>query len=179
MSNEDTLRSLGKLLGDGEGERDAVHIAVVPAVAHRPLKPGTRVGLSDNGEADALEAERAVGVVDPYLTADVQKGQRFWLFLFPGSITSLRHLWTHPAFPAGPTQTAAMSAAERRLRQICDDGGFAYQAVLDAARYGDSLTNGYDSGISTDDEFWSLVETITGQTFDQNHRADVYFGCAC
>jgi hypothetical protein len=73
---------LGKLAPEGAG-RDAVHVAVIPMTATRELRPGEHL---------------ANGVVDPYLTEPVQPGQRCWLLLWPNAVTSLRHVWTHPAF---------------------------------------------------------------------------------
>jgi hypothetical protein len=90
---------LGKLI-DGDERRDAVHIAVAPVVAAATLTPGQHVGLIDGSRAGPCD--NPIGVVDPFLKADVQEGQRFWLFLYPNTVTSLRHVWTHPAFVAKP-----------------------------------------------------------------------------
>lgn len=105
---------LGQLIGEGvERHRDAVHIAVAPVVAGESLRPGERVSFDSNGEAVGDEAF-SIGIVDPFL-ADrvVVKGQRFWLYLYPGSITSLRHDWTHPAFRDGGEVPAASGSAAK------------------------------------------------------------------
>lgn len=68
----------------GSAGRDAVHVAVIPMTAVRVMQPGERLQN---------------GLVDPFLEAPVQPGERYWLCLFPGTVTSLRHVWTHPAYP--------------------------------------------------------------------------------
>ncbi len=90
----ETLDLLGKLI-EGEPGRDAVHIAVIPMTAPCQLIPGQRVGNQGNPHGIPV-----VGIVDPFLTGTVEPGQRFWLWLYPKSTTSLRHEWTHPAFPS-------------------------------------------------------------------------------
>ena len=87
---------VGQLIADGENRRDAIHIAVAPVRAAHGMEPGTRVGLNRDGSAD--ETCPPIGIVDPFLTHRVSVGDKFWLFLFPGTITGLRHVWTHPAF---------------------------------------------------------------------------------
>lgn len=75
---------LGELISDASAGRDAIHVAVIPMIATRVMKPGEH--LSN-------------GIVDPYLKEPVKPGQRYWLCLYPQTTTSLRHVWTHPLFP--------------------------------------------------------------------------------
>lgn len=81
----DVLPGIGKLITDGTQGRDAIHIAVIPMKAVMHMHPGTRL---------------VNGIVDPFLRSQVNPGEWFWLFLYPNTTTSLRHVWSHPAFPA-------------------------------------------------------------------------------
>lgn len=81
--------------------RDAIHVAVAPAIAAERLAPGQHVSLGSDGQA--IGSGDLVGIVDPFLATSVESGQTFWLFLYPNTVTSLRHEWTHPAFPADRT----------------------------------------------------------------------------
>jgi hypothetical protein len=102
---------LGQLIEDGDRRRDAIHIAVAPVTAAERLAPGQHVGLVQEGDLELVgPCDRTIGVVDPFLTEEVEAGQRFWLFLYPGTITGLRHVWTHPAF------AAAAAVVKEKLR---------------------------------------------------------------
>lgn len=102
---------LGQLIEDGDRRRDAIHVAVAPVTAAQRLTPGQHIGLvePDNPEL-AGPCDQNIGIVDPFLAQEVEPGQRFWLFLYPGTVTGLRHVWTHPAF------TAAAAAVRQRLQ---------------------------------------------------------------
>lgn len=89
---------LGQII-DGEATRDAVHVAVAPVIAAEDLRAGQSVGTRSKWNADVVAMVPGIGVVDPFLTSPVKAGQRFWMFLYPGTVTGLRHDWTHPEFP--------------------------------------------------------------------------------
>lgn len=74
---------LGQVIPDSTAGRDAVHVAVIPMLALRVMQPGEHL---------------TNGVVDPFLKNPVLPGQWYYLCLFPGTVTSLRHVWTHPAY---------------------------------------------------------------------------------
>lgn len=89
--------------------RDAIHIAIAPVIAGAELRPGEHVGFihgtNDVGR-EAVGFIKPIGVVDPFLQRNVMKGERFWLFLYPNTITNLRHVWSHPAFKPQLSQVA-------------------------------------------------------------------------
>lgn len=94
----DALSNMGTILDETAG-RDAVHIAVEPVVAGIHLSPGQPIGRLSDGTFGMGRGVDLLGIVDPFLTRRVLAGQRFYLFLYPRTITGLRHVWTHPAFP--------------------------------------------------------------------------------
>jgi hypothetical protein len=132
---------LGKLAADDAG-RDAIHIAVSPVVAAEALPPGTHVGINKDGKADGNKPH--IGIVDPYLMQAVEPGERFYLCLYPNTITSLRHHWVHPAFKdEGPPSKEVFdkSASEAWLRDYANrfktytkDPEDAYQCLLGELR---------------------------------------------
>lgn len=99
-------------LADESSKRDAIHIAVAPVIAGEMLIPGDEIGFMNPNVTDivgrannptdlrrkAVSGIRAIGIVDPFLRDRVKQGERFWMLLFPRTITGLRHAWTHPAF---------------------------------------------------------------------------------
>jgi hypothetical protein len=185
-THTDALASLGTIINEGE-KRDAIHLAVEPVIAGQRLAPGMHVGLKD-GRAFG-EGVKGVGIVDPFLTTPVRKGERFWLVVYPRQITSLRHVWEHPDFPAsGETGDISVSqpskeASEKWLRDFiatadCPD----YETVIAAAVNNDDSDYLYFSGMDAHGpippEFWTHVEVVTGRTIYAAQRAE-YFSCAC
>jgi hypothetical protein len=203
----DALETLGTIIGADE-KRDAIHLAVEPVEAGERLKPGEDV-LLRNGKAYAQrdsENEKPLGIVDPFLKWGVQAGERFWLVVYPRQIHSLRHVWTHPAFPDEP-EVAGMApkvhkdkraASEAWLRNWiasadCPD----YDTVMKAALgehvdnedyggeaysiedYGDGpniFFRGRDAHSDIPPEFWDHVEIVSGKK--PPVRA-VGFSCSC
>jgi hypothetical protein len=102
---------IGRLVTDPKAGRDAIHVAIAPCVAAEDLEPGQHVGLV-GGEPDLAgsHASRLVGIVDPFLTETVRKGQRFYLCLYPNTVTTLRHHWSHPAFDEDEARKEAATA---------------------------------------------------------------------
>src|SRR5580698_4671880 len=92
----DALETLGTIIDERAG-RDAIHLAVEPVVAGETLIAGADVGFLEDGTVGG-SAKTLLGIVDPFLKSPVLSGERFWLVVYPRQITSLRHVWTHPAF---------------------------------------------------------------------------------
>lgn len=187
----DALEVLGTIITDKEVGRDAIHLACLPAVCgDKWLTPGADVGFTD-GLASAT-AKTLVGIVDPFLKAPVSKGQKFLVVIYPRTITSLRHVWSHPDVAedvdTNLTETVAtvdpVAAARIRLDQIArnliDEGDDSLMYLMNGMRDGyisdGDRFEGYSS-IDIPDEAWDLYKTITGNELQK--REDVYFSCSC
>jgi len=169
-----TLQTVGTLLS-ADQHRDAVHFALAPMIAAETLRPGQHIGLAQDTE-HAGSGTPLLGIVDPFLTRTVQRGERFWMFLYPATITSLRHEWIHPAFAPSPAQAW--------MEQCAGEVGMTYGAFMEFLRRGaeerDYLSFGADESSaslcnSRSDEIWDHYEEITGAPV--RHRP--YFSCAC
>lgn len=94
---------LGEII-TGEAKRDAMHIAVVPMIAHEVLYPGQRICCTLWNRAKRAETN-AIGIVDPFLDHPVPIEAEFWVLMLPNTVTNLRHEWDHSAL-ATPEEEA-------------------------------------------------------------------------
>lgn len=189
----DAVATMGTILPDDAGGKDAVHVAVASAVSDVRLRPGQDVGIEiiDGRDVKARPVSsttEGVGKVDPYLSAIVEPGQRFWLYLYPRSITGLNHNWSHPAFPdAKPDQLyinpAGRLASEQWIRDWAEGYGVTYSDMIDAAKEhlktGDYFSRGGTfEGEYVPDEFWTHYERVTGEVVKTDDRQS-FFSCSC
>lgn len=162
---------------EGTQSRDAIHIAIAPVTAAERLAPGQHVGFI--GETVGA-SKNPIGVVDPYLTGAVFKGDRFWLFLYPNTVTSLHHHWEHPAFEG---RAMAVSVSEEALRRFADEAGISYLRLMEGAK--DFLENdeylidgGRWEGFRIHDDFWDHYEAVTETKVPETRRRS-FFSCSC
>lgn len=175
---------VGKLITD-DAFRDAVHVAIAPVVAVEPMNPGQAIGFVTDGDTEHVGVvARTVGIVDPYLKQQIKKGDRFYMWLFPNTVTSLRHQWTHPAFPmAEAVNVQAKAEAVAWISHFADNNGLSYDELIEAAerwvQYEDYLCEGgrYE-GCYVPDEFWNHYEHATGKIVP-NSKRDSFFSCSC
>lgn len=197
----DALATLGTIIDPTSG-RDAIHLAVEPVEAGEKLYPGQHVSLKDG---IAMGSGKLIGIVDPFLPGAVHMGQMFWLVVYPRQITSLRHVWEHPAFPpsgldalpadassapvnlapAAPLSDKTKSEAWMRMWAVRNMGTDYYGdgMLSEGAAYDTAIEAGhrqhvgpYESAADNiNDEWWDHWETITGE---KGARGS-YFSCSC
>lgn len=185
----DTQHTIGKIL-DWPMERDAIHIAVLSAVAGEMLVSGAPVCLEADGLPTARMARHSesVGIVDPFLPRAANAGQRFWVFLHPNSVTGMRHHWSHPVVDSLPVAQRLLGLdkgkAAEWLKNFSDEYGFDYHQMIESAKEhrgrivaGSDLD--YGAVQSELETFWKNMEILTGQKFSAVHRDSVSFSCAC
>lgn len=171
-----------------DSERDAIHVAVITTVAGEMLRPGQRVAVRD-GVAKA--SENPHGIVDPYLTDVVPKGERFWLCLLPGSVTGMRHHWLHPDFEgvqsmsSAPKESSSKDESEAWLRSQCGALGVSFEDLVSPDSdlvCGEYILSSENEGArdhwyEIQDEFWKHHEVYTGNRTPERARGG--FTCSC
>ena len=181
---------LGVLL-KGDEPRDAIHVAIAPVVAAQILTPGEHVGLVLDDESEPFRVGRVpdkIGIVDPYLKEAVMPHQRFWLFLYPQTITSLRHDWTHPAFVKAAQQSASVddpvAASKRWIENFAVELDQTYNRLMSAAAlwveaedYTHDNSETYKSHYDKFPEFWKHYEVVTGTKVKDKESS--FFTCSC
>ena len=179
---------LGKIIEPGrEVHRDAIHVAVIPMTATVLLLSGNRVN------AQGLPIAPHVGIVDPFLPDVVQPGQRYWLWLFPGTVTGMRHHWQHPAFaeqttPAAvPVPAKGVAESEAWLRQYAvdhnpyiNDPNKAFAHLIDGLKHDEVFYRGTDlyglDELDDADELRHHAEQYLGIRIDWSNFS---FSCSC
>ena len=171
---------LGKLAPDG-ADRDATHVAVVPMVAAADMKPGTRCGIDSNDRANPTVT--AIGIVDPFLSESVKQGQRFYLCLFPRTVTGLRHVYVHPVLDSDVGASKAWIAA------WAESEGIEYDELIEHAKTWVDTHDGKWSGRYWNEgprfegqvlpeTFWEHYDRVTNTRTPEVMRSN-FFACAC
>lgn len=198
---KDAVATMGNLLPDDAGGRDAVHVAVFSARAPVKVYAGQHVGLVDaepveHGDVVVSPLAAFIGIIDPFLIQGfANPGERFWVYLYPRTISALSHRWSHPAFevadaarrvPSGKdhyaTPTMAL-ASERWLRDWCADHcELSYDRLMEAIK-NDQFDEEYltiygeDANGTIPGEIWGHVENVLGRRLPE--RKPTYFSCSC
>lgn len=176
----DALKTLGTTELDNTAGRDAIHLAVEPVTCDEVVYPSEHIGWL-NGKA--IKTGKKVGIVDPFLTAPVPVGTKFWLIIYPRQITSLRHVWEHPEFEYKDVRSA-FEKSQQWLMDYANDIDESYEHVMEVAdshqvkdSYGDYISQGGRfEGEVTPDEFWDHYAIVRG--VETPIRAS-FFSCSC
>lgn len=186
---------IGRLIGAAMPARDAVHIAVAPVTLAQNMAPGDNVKLREGSQTTVVlcDQNERIGVIDPFLTQqDLPAGTRCWLFLVPGSITSLRHDWSHTAFKDAPAPAKLSAFTEKekaeaeiaRFANICDQ---TVSRIMNAAdtwveyeEYTYDNSESYKEATNEDwSRFWAAWSVVTGRKVPKRQYGNNFFTCSC
>lgn len=187
---------IGKTGTQGGKPRDAIHFACAWVQADHVMMPGTWVELI-NKKAHPTTMQSAIGIIDPFLAKSVKEDEWCWVILKPGTITGLKHHWTHPAFPEDEVEEgigpdALHYTKEQSKAWITDylnnhPNAPSYEKFMEEAEahvkeggtWGDYLTiGGQDAGGEFSEEIWWHFENVTGIHVPDNLKA-TQFSCSC
>lgn len=190
---KDAVATMGGLLPDDASGRDAVHVAVFSAHSGVKVYPGQDVAIVTQSEPDSEVSPvggMLIGIVDPFLRTPAMPGERFWVYLYPRTITSLAHRWGHPAFGEASQSYAPPSSkieSELWLAKFCADYdnkeyNFKLREVLekvfDGKHYDEYITLlGSDEKGDIPPELWRHCAIVFGKPIPSDHPT--FFSCSC
>lgn len=108
----DAVKYVGQILPYDIG-RDAIHIPTISARVCEVMKPGQEVWFCDGTWWTAFG--KGHGIIDPFLPYTTKPGDWVLVFLYPGSIESLRHVWRHKDLPDEPVADGAVARITRSI----------------------------------------------------------------
>lgn len=187
----DALATIGTIISESEA-RDAIHLAVEPVIAAETIEPGKPVRLAFDGRAvRTYWHSDGIGIVDPFLKEPVKPGERFWLVLYPGQVTSLRHVWTHPKLDASNQKLASAitgaaaspEVSKAWLEAYADSIDVTYRALMRHAeewlRHEEYWIGGAEfEALYFPSDFWVHYETVTGEKVPEDRRQE-FISCSC
>lgn len=172
---------MGELISEyDEPSRDAVHVACAPTVAQEVLKPGQPVGASGT-------SKYPIGIVDPFLKKDVNKGEKFWLILYPNTVTGMKHHWEHPSYTESGIANEKIAHAEAAITKIASSIGQSFYSIMVAADmwvqdkdYTYDNSEKYKCSAWEDhiEEFWDMYQIIRGKRIGKDLR-ESFWTCSC
>jgi len=182
---------IGKIITEKQA-RDAIHVPVMPVTLppNEYWSPGQWVSFL-NGKLVKTKTD-AIGIIDPFLKENwLREGTQVWIFLFPGSITSLRHDWSHPVVEEA-LKTSTHKESEAWVRGFLKDkfmygehldgkpdyegyNEVIYEDFIEQVRRGEPFVFNSDYHGEEDALLRFHLENILGERLGK----DVYFGCSC
>ena len=174
---------VGVLIPEG-AQRDAIHVAIAPVIAGQNLNPGEHVGfITPDGKVGCTESNN-IGIIDPFLATGVREGGRCWLFLYPGTVTGMKHHWSHPAF----TLESDRAVSEAWLREYSlmlnpydeENPELAFQNLISGLRIGEICARGSDlhsfCELDSPELLKHHAERLLGISINWEHFS---FSCSC
>lgn len=169
-------------------ERDAIHVAVIPVRIYQyyngkgQVTPGTHVGFLHDDYV-SVNSPKLVGIIDPFLdpSKELHHGDRVWLFVYPNTITSLRHDWEHPDITLKKRESLLVDRAIATLKDIAEQVEMSLPQLVELlSNYldtGEWHTLNFDTPDIDAEAMWDAFEVVTGRRGAQ-HK-DNPFSCAC
>lgn len=184
---------IGQLITEPQ-TKDAIHMAIAPVtVAHMTL-PGRHVGLDKDGKASEY-VDPYIGIIDPFLSCSLEAGKQCWLFLYPGSITGLRHEWSHPAFSATDVNPIVDYSKISDTDHKAKSQEWVKEHAAEIGMTPDQMMQNAEGWIEYDEhtvqhgredwrdgfkatEFWHHYEIVTGKVVPEEKKRSFYC-CTC